>query len=58
MEKHAASGCRAEVMAVAGSLTIGKGARPAYYTQQASRGTDYYSAAAGSEKPGSEPAGV
>src|SRR5271166_7030293 len=44
--------------AVAGSLTIGKGASPAYYTGQASRGTDYYAAGAGSDEPGSEPAGI
>jgi conjugative relaxase-like TrwC/TraI family protein len=43
---------------MAGSLTIGKGASPRYYTEQASRGTDYYAAGAGSERPGSEPAGV
>jgi len=43
---------------VAGSLTIGKGASPAYYTEQASRGTDYYAAGAGADKPGSEPAGI
>jgi conjugative relaxase-like TrwC/TraI family protein len=43
---------------VAGSLTIGKGASPGYYTEQASRGTDYYAAGAGSEEPGSETAGV
>jgi TrwC relaxase len=43
---------------VAGSLTIGKGASPLYYTAQASRGTDYYSAGTGSEQRGSEPAGV
>jgi TrwC relaxase len=43
---------------VAGSLTIGKGASPGYYTEQATRGTDYYAAGAGSEKRGSEPAGV
>jgi conjugative relaxase-like TrwC/TraI family protein len=44
--------------AVAGSLTIGKGASPGYYTGQASRGTDYYAAGAGSEEPGSEPTGI
>ena len=43
---------------MAGSLTIGKGASPGYYTEQASRGTDYYAAGAGAEKPGREPEGV
>jgi conjugative relaxase-like TrwC/TraI family protein len=43
---------------MAGSLTIGKGASPGYYTEQASRGTDYYAAGAGDAKPGREPEGV
>jgi len=43
---------------MAGSITIGKGASPSYYTRQSSPGTDYYAAGAGQEKPGSEPAGV
>jgi conjugative relaxase-like TrwC/TraI family protein len=43
---------------MAGSLTIGKGASPGYYTEQASRGTDYYAASAGSEKAGREPEGT
>ncbi len=43
---------------MAGSMTIGKGASPGYYTRQASRGTDYYAAGAGAAKPGSEPEGV
>jgi hypothetical protein len=43
---------------VAGSVTIGKGADPGYYSRQASRGTDYYAGGAGQEKPGSEPAGT
>ncbi len=43
---------------MAGSLTIGKGASPEYYTGQASRGTDYYAAGAGPEMPCSEPAGI
>jgi TrwC relaxase len=43
---------------MAGSVTIGKGASPGYYTEQAERGTDYYAAGAGSEKTGSEPAGT
>ena len=43
---------------MAGALTIGKGASPRYYTDQASRGTDYYAAGAGRDKAGSEPPGV
>ena len=43
---------------MAGSITIGKGASPGYYTRQATRGTDYYAAGAGQEKSASEPAGV
>jgi len=41
-----------------GSITIGKGASPGYYTRQAPRGADYYAAGVGQDKPGSEPAGV
>jgi hypothetical protein len=43
---------------MAGSLTIGKGASPGYYTEQASRGPDYYAAGAGAAKPGREPEGA
>jgi conjugative relaxase-like TrwC/TraI family protein len=41
---------------MAGSLTIGKGTCPEYYTAQAARGADYYSAGAGIE--GTEPPGL
>jgi hypothetical protein len=58
MEGRSKVPVKAEVSAMAGSLTIGKGASPLYYTEQVSRGTDYYSAAAGSERPGSEPEGI
>ena len=45
-------------MSLAGMVTVGKGSDAGYYSSQASRGADYYSAGAGSEKPGTEPPGT
>src|SRR5262245_23340991 len=59
MERSRSTAAGGEGMA--GSITIGKGADPGYYTEQVTRGTDYYAAGAGAPsggKSGSEPEGT